>query len=139
MLGDARITLSREAGVRYDLLIVDAFSSDSIPMHLLTREALALYRAHLAPGGMVVFHISNRFLNLLSFVAALARDAGAEARHVMVAPGGAGVRVNAAELVAISGPGGTLEALARDGWDTPRPGQIVWTDEQSDILRALRW
>jgi hypothetical protein len=65
---------------RYDVLVVDTFSSDSVPVHLLTREALALYFARLKPGGVVVFHISNRYLDLAPVVARLAADAGAPAR-----------------------------------------------------------
>ena len=64
VLGDARLSLEREAPQNYDILAVDAFSSDSIPVHLLTREAMALYFRHLKPGGVLAVHISNRFINL---------------------------------------------------------------------------
>ena len=74
-LGDARLTLE-QFGREYDILTLDAFSSDAIPTHLLTREAFALYRAHLAPGGVIAFHVSNRFLDLAPVVAALAREPG---------------------------------------------------------------
>ncbi len=75
VLGDARLTLaaSRE---RYDLIVLDAFSSDAIPVHLLTREAFAGYLARLNPHGMIVVHISNRHLELAQVVGAVAAAEG---------------------------------------------------------------
>ena len=70
--GDARLILEQEAPQQFDVLVVDAFSSDAIPVHLLTFEAVALYRRHLRNGGVIAFHLSNRFLDLGSEVAALA-------------------------------------------------------------------
>ncbi len=72
VLGDARRQLEREPGGRFDLLILDAFSSDAIPVHLLTREALALYLDKLAPNGLLLFHVSNRYLDLPPLLARLA-------------------------------------------------------------------
>ena len=63
-LGDARLTLEREAPQNFDVLAVDAFSSDAIPVHLITREALGVYLRHMKPDGIVAFHVSNRFLDL---------------------------------------------------------------------------
>ena len=77
--GDARTSLAREAPQHFDVLVVDAFSGDAIPIHLLTREALALYRRHLAPGGILAFHISNRHVDLEPPIALLAASAGMEA------------------------------------------------------------
>lgn len=78
-LGDARLSLEREAPQRFDVLIVDAFSSDAIPVHLMTREALAVYRKHMAPDGVIAFHVTNRYLDLAPVVQQLADDAGLEA------------------------------------------------------------
>ena len=75
VLGDARLSLAASSE-RYDLMILDAYSSDAIPVHLLTREALRLYLGHLAPHGMVAFHLSNRYFDLVPLVARLAADAG---------------------------------------------------------------
>ena len=72
-LGDARLTLEREPPQSFDVLAVDAFSSDAIPVHLITREALALYLRHVKPDGIVAFHVSNRFLELVPVVARLAQ------------------------------------------------------------------
>ena len=80
--GDARTSLAHEAPQNFDVLVVDAFSGDAIPIHLLTREALALYRRHLAPGGILAFHISNRHVDLEPPIALLAASAGMQARHV---------------------------------------------------------
>ena len=74
VIGDARLSLERATGNQYDLLVLDAFSSDSIPMHLLTSEALSLYRRSLKPGGVMLFHISNRHLNLAPIVGRLAKE-----------------------------------------------------------------
>ncbi len=138
VLGDAWVTLAN-TGNRYDVLVVDVFSSDGVPVHLLTREALALYFARLKPGGLVVFHVSNRYLDLVPVVARLAADAGAPARHLRVLPAAPSRRESGAEVVAVAAPGGELDALAADGWGVPRPGPALWTDERSDILGVVRW
>ncbi|HKX37325.1 MAG TPA: fused MFS/spermidine synthase, partial [Burkholderiales bacterium] len=75
-LGDARLALEREPPRRFDVLAVDAFSSDAIPVHLITREALGVYLKHVKPDGIVAFHVSNRFLDLIPVVARLAREHG---------------------------------------------------------------
>ena len=75
-LGDARLTLAANADARYDLILVDAFSSDSIPVHLLTREAMAVYLQKLRPGGLIGLHLSNRNLELVSVAVGLAASHG---------------------------------------------------------------
>ena len=81
-IGDARLVLERESPQNFDVLVVDAFSGDAIPIHLLTKEALDIYRRHLSPGGLLLFNISNRFVNLQAPLARLAAEAGLEARIV---------------------------------------------------------
>src|SRR5262249_12627472 len=76
VLGDARLKLEEDEGKKYDVLVIDAFNSDSVPVHLLTREALAVYLSRLADKGVLAFHISNRYLNLEPVLAELAADAG---------------------------------------------------------------
>jgi hypothetical protein len=76
VLGDARLVMEREAPKAYDLLAIDAFSSDSIPMHLITREAMAVYLKHVKPDGMVAFHVTNRFLQLAPVVKRIAAEYG---------------------------------------------------------------
>src|SRR5215203_5951905 len=72
-LGDARLTLAKETE-RFDLIVLDAFSSDAIPVHLLTKEALEIYRRKLTPDGLIVYHLSNRHMNLVPFVARTAAE-----------------------------------------------------------------
>jgi spermidine synthase len=82
VLGDARLSLEREAPQNFDVLVVDAFSGDSIPVHLITVEAFAEYLRHLKPQGVIVFHVSNRFLDLMPVVKALADAHGLRATWV---------------------------------------------------------
>ncbi len=141
ILGDARLTLHDVPDGHYDVLVIDAFSSDSIPLHLLTREALALYRGKLAPGGLLLFHISNRYLDLRPVLAALAADAGTPARRLIdLAPQSASAARLSAEVVAMAQPGRSLEFLpASDGWRdlAAAPGAVLWTDARSDIVSRI--
>jgi spermidine synthase len=86
VLGDGRLSLEREAPRNYDLLAIDAFSGDSIPLHLLTREAMAIYVRHLAPGGTIVFQATNRFIDITPVVKRLASEYGMEALLVEDVP-----------------------------------------------------
>lgn len=140
VLGDARLTLAKEANARFDHLVIDAFSSDAIPMHLMTEEAFALYLSKLKEGGILTVHISNRHLELESVVAALARQAGVPALirydnpEVKLSHGDR----NASVVVALAHRKETLEPLAAKGWVVPvdRGGE-AWTDDFSNILGAL--
>ena len=142
VIGDGRQSLSRIADDTFDLLVLDAFSSDAIPVHLLTREALAIYLHKLAPGGIVLFHISNRFVRLEAVVANLAADAGAAALIQEYDPtteeSDAGA--SAATWVAVARDRTDLGLLDADTrWriadlDT-RVG--LWTDDYSNIFRTL--
>jgi hypothetical protein len=87
VLGDGRLSLEREAPRRYDVLGIDAFAGDSIPMHLLTREAMAQYVRHLAPDGVIVFQATNRFIDLMPVVRRLASEFGMQAVLVSDSPG----------------------------------------------------
>lgn len=80
--GDARSSLTREAPQDFDILAVDAFSGDAIPLHLLTTEAIQIYRRHLAPGGILAFHVSNQYLDLAPEIAQLALASGMAAKEV---------------------------------------------------------
>ena len=74
--GDARLSLEQEHAAPYDVIVLDAFSGDAIPIHLLTREAISLYREHLKPGGVLAFHLSNQYLDLSPFVKQLTDEVG---------------------------------------------------------------
>jgi hypothetical protein len=141
-LGDARLTLAQARGAAYDLIIVDAFSSDAIPIHLLTREAMAIYLEKLGSHGMIVMHVSNRHLELASVVAGIA------------AANGLITLINdSTDLDEISNPykfAGTVAAVARSkedlgqlaqsrDWEltAPDPKQWVWTDDYSNVFGAV--
>jgi hypothetical protein len=142
VLGDARLTLADAPDERYDLIIVDAFSSDAIPIHLMTREAMALYRQKLSPHGMVVMHVSNRHLELASVVAGIARANGLATR----VNSGGDVEPNDAEyrmvglVTAVAKNDEDFEALARSKFwpvEPVDPKQWVWTDDYSNIVGAV--
>jgi SAM-dependent methyltransferase len=124
--GDGRLSLQRDIGQRFDLLAVDAFSGDAIPLHLLTAEAFQLYRDRLKPEGVLAVHITNRYLNLIPEALALAAHAGFEAHVVRNDP-------NPDEFV--------YEAtwvVARPRGIPPRSLARVWTDDYSNLLGAMR-
>jgi hypothetical protein len=141
VVGDARIELAKDTG-RYDLLVVDAFTSDSIPTHLLTREALASYRTKLEPGATIAWHVSNRHLDLRPELAALADDAGWSAlvRDDEAVGGGEPVHKAASRWVAMAERPETLAPLRARGWtDVPRrAGFRCWTDQRASIVTVLR-
>lgn len=144
-LGDARLTLGRQPDGAFDVLVLDAYSSDAIPVHLVTREALALYRRKLAARGVLAFHISNLHLNLEPVFANLANDAGLTS---LVRDD---TQISDAERAAGKSPSiwlvmarerEDLAALARDPrWRAVRadPAQRVWTDDYSSLLRVFSW
>ena len=144
VLGDARLTLGETPDHSLDILILDAFSSDSIPMHLITREALALYLTKLAPGGRLLFHISSRNLNLRPTLGALAADAGlkAELLDYNTPPAESFWRHTSAVVVAMARTADDLKTLkSSDGW-LPLPDgntSALWTDQRSDLLTAIRF
>jgi hypothetical protein len=142
-LGDARLSLVKEPDATLDLLVVDAFSSDAIPVHLMTREALALYLRKLKPEGVVVFHISNRYLDLRPVLFALAIDAKAAAviGDLDVNAEQRAKMYYGSRWVAMSRAPRALEPLARQsGWAVipPYSEARVWTDDYSDVLGAVK-
>ncbi len=143
VLGDGRLTLREEPDGRYDMLILDAFSSDSIPIHLMTREAFEVYTAKLSPGGVIALHVSNRNLDLPPVVAALASDASLHGLIRQDEEGeGRGSGRFGCTWIVLSPSRETLRRIESDTrWIplTPPPGFPVWTDNHADILRILRW
>jgi hypothetical protein len=139
--GDARASLARESPQHFDVLVVDAFSGDAIPIHLLTTEALALYRRHLTPHGILAFHISNRHVDLAPAIALLAASAGMQARRVSTdltqQPG----EDTSSWMLDTDDPDffaqPELSAVAR--LPESRPELKVWTDDYSALLPLIRW
>lgn len=144
-LGDARLRLEAAANGSYDLIVLDAFSSDAIPVHLLTREAVELYLAKLAPGGILAFHISSRYYRLEPELGALARAlglAGLSRRDVEISDDDRRDGRAGSHWVVLGRGAFDVRALERDGRWLPiqaRPGQRGWTDDFSSPLRALGW
>jgi hypothetical protein len=148
VLGDGRLGLARAAERQYDLIVLDAFSSDAIPVHLLTREAVAVYRARLAPRGLIAVHISNRHIDLVPVLEALARSESpplavrfatdptppeelrqqgkVSSQWAVLARDAADVRV--------------IESTPGMFWGVPdRPlGARAWTDDWADVVSQLR-
>jgi hypothetical protein len=139
-LGDARLVLEREPAQRFDVLAVDAFSSDSIPVHLLTREALAVYRRHLSPRGTVVFHITNRYLDLSGVVRQLADEAGMQAVRITDSPPDSEPQYRS-DWIAVSADAATLATLRAAGGvevEPPPKGRAPWTDDHHNLFEVLK-
>ena len=140
-IGDARLSLSREPEGRFDLLLVDAFSSDSIPTHLITVEAMRLYLKAIKPDGLVLLHLSNRNLELTTPAAAAVIAAGGSAlTQTYAPPPGTPTFADAGAIVVLAAR--TPHALApfsRDQrWRPVDTSQVrPWTDDYSNVLGAL--
>jgi len=145
VLGDARLSLTHEPDQSFDLLVVDAYSSDAIPVHLVTREALALYLRKLAPGGRLAFHISNWHLDLEPVFANLARNAGLVCLvrdDTAVPPGQLALGKSPSVWLVMSRHPDELAPLPRDPrWHPGRTDdrRSIWTDDYSSLLSVFRW
>jgi hypothetical protein len=140
VIGDARLTFAKEKDGAYDLIIVDAYSSDAIPIHLATEEAMAIYKAKLAPQGAVVMHVSNRHLELASVVVGIAEendlkswvyneDSGRDSEYIFTT----NVVISAREEADVG------KIASDDKWvlTEATEGQRVWTDDYSNVLGAV--
>ena len=140
LMGDARLTMERQEAQHYDLLIVDAFSSDAIPVHLLTREAAELYSRHLKPGGMLVWHTSNRYLDLEPVCQGNARALGQQAM-VVDDEGDDGVSFSRSTWVLVTSNPAWFEAPSFTDAHI-RPAKMPakfrpWTDDYSNLFKIL--
>jgi hypothetical protein len=144
VLGDGRLSLEREPPRNYDVLAIDAFSGDSIPMHLLTREAFALYVRHLKPDGVMVFQATNRFVDILPVIRRIADDAGFSTAHVADVPSfeeGPEYWLSGTDQVIVSRNKKLLESkLIKEAADPApeRPELPVFTDDYYNLLRILK-
>jgi len=140
-LGDGRLGLRRDQSRRFGLLILDAYSSDAIPTHLLTREAVAIYRSRLAAHGLIAFHLSNRYFNFQPTVAALARDAGMRAvvrSDDTIDAADREIAKYPSIWMVLADTAADLGSLTHDPrWRVPSAG-VVWTDDYSSIVTVLR-
>ena len=141
-LGDGRLVLERMTDVKFDILVLDAFSSDAIPAHLLTRESMALYRNRLAAGGVLAIHTSNNHLELSPLVHNLSHDAGLESRMIE-GIGDDSIGTTHSTWMIIAEPGHSIfdaeslasatKASAEELRNAP-----LWTDQHHNLVSVLR-
>ncbi|MCE5191208.1 MAG: fused MFS/spermidine synthase [Actinomycetia bacterium] len=140
VLGDGRLSLADAPAGAFDVLVLDAFSSDAVPAHLLTREAMRTYARTLKPGGILVFQLTNRHFDLASAVAETARSIGLDARTKQFTPSSA----ESARLAAqpsrwlVAGSAADVAPFDELGWTQPGRGSVL-TDDYTSILQLMRW
>jgi spermidine synthase len=138
-LGDARLTLRAATSASFDVLVLDAFSSDAIPVHLLTREAMTLYLDKLRDRGIILMHVSNRYLDLAPVLARIAGDLQLEFRMQQFRMQAANVPFS--DWVVLARSREDLGSMAADPrWQQSKPGVSgpLWTDSFSNILDVLK-
>jgi spermidine synthase len=139
--GDARTSLTNEQPQRFDVLVVDAFSGDAIPLHLLTTQAIAVYRRHLAPGGILAFHVSNQYVELAPEIALLAADAHLHSACIESAANPAQGAYRASWILVTSNAAFLTQPPIAES--TVRiadvPGTRLWTDDYSSLLPLLKF
>jgi SAM-dependent methyltransferase len=142
VIGDARLELAEEPAGSFDVLVIDAFTSDAIPMHLLTREAFETYRRALSDDGLLLVHVSNRFIDLAPMVSALTQAGGWHARmrrDIGNPPEG----LSASDWIALARNEGRIDRLERSSpfpWDDlPPPSPRAWTDDNASVVPLLRF
>lgn len=138
-IGDARVVLRQQADVQYDVLVIDAYSSDAVPVHLTTIEALALYRDRVKPGGIIMFHISNRYYDISRPLGRSAEALGLTAR-IQDYRGDPDDSTNSPSTVVIMSD--KLQSLATfsadDNWEElTSDGGRIWTDDYANLLSIL--
>lgn len=137
-IGDGRIELARDAEVRYDMIMIDAFSSGSIPSHLLTREAFDVYRSRLKPDGIIILNINNRYYDFFAPLAAIAQDMGWQSWKLVVADNDL-MHGRADSHWALLAPAvEDMQFLETSGWQRTLPTSFpVWHDDHANILAAM--
>jgi SAM-dependent methyltransferase len=138
-LGDARLSLEREPKQNFDVLAIDAFSSDAIPVHLITSEALAIYKRHMKPGGVIAFHVTNRYLDLVPVVQALADAQGLSA--ILIRDNTKDGMTSTSDWVLLSDDPASLARPGIAEFATPIEPRLdwrLWTDDFNNLLQVLR-
>ncbi|HEX4067504.1 MAG TPA: fused MFS/spermidine synthase [Acidobacteriaceae bacterium] len=139
--GDARISLTREAPQHFDVLAIDAFSGDAVPVHLLTTQAMRIYQKQLAPDGILAFHVSNQYVDLAPEVGLLAAASGMQARLVDTPSDDARGEFRATWVLLTNNQAFLSQPLVR-ATSLPvhlKPDLRVWTDDFSSLLPLLQW
>lgn len=138
VLGDGRLSLERDPKQNFDMLSIDAFSSDAIPMHLMTREALRVYKSQIKPDGAIVYNVTNRFINLAPMVKLLAESEGMKA--ILISHNPDTDEYNYTDYVIVTN---NEKLLANERFREPAeidklPGLKVWTDDYNNLFDVLR-
>ena len=139
VLGDARLNLEREPPQGFDVLAIDAFSSDAIPVHLITSEAIDVYLKHMKPGGVIAFHLTNRFLDLVPVVKALADAHGLRATWIQ--DEGEGPLSSRSDWVLLARDGTVLDSplIAESAAEiNEHPEWRLWTDDFNNLVQVLK-
>ncbi|MFM9972671.1 MAG: spermidine synthase [Burkholderiales bacterium] len=139
VLGDARLAMEREPAQQYDVLVVDAFSSDAIPVHLITLEAMDTYLKHMKPGGVIAFHVTNRYLNLKPVVKLLAQARGLRAMNI--ADDGEARFGSSTDWVLVARDPAFFksEAMAGVVEEIDIPADLpTWTDDFNNLIQVLK-
>ena len=138
-LGDARLVMEREPAQNFDVLAIDAFSSDAIPVHLMTYEALGIYRKHVKTDGVIAFHVTNRFLNLVPVVEALATAHGM--KTLWIADEGEGTLASRSDWILLTVNPRLLDSPRLTEAAQPitqRPDWRLWTDDFNNLVQVLK-
>jgi spermidine synthase len=139
--GDARLSMGGQDSQQYDVIVVDAFSGDAIPVHLLTSQAIEIYLRHLSPDGIIAFHVSNQFLNLVPVVKQQADHAGLQAA-LITSDDDDDTGEYAADWVLVTKNKALLaqkQFADCESAITAKPGLRLWTDDYNSVLPLLRW
>jgi SAM-dependent methyltransferase len=141
VIGDGRLSIERMPDAEFDVLMLDAFNSDSIPAHLVSREAVQIYLRKLKADGMILFHVSNRYMDVESLVSAVSLDAGLEglARYD---DDEEDTGKATSDYVVAAPHAENFGALLDDSSWTPieKPAGVQpWTDDYSNMLTIVRW
>ena len=144
MLGDARLTLADAPDGYFDLLVLDAFSSDAIPMHLLTLEAMKIYQRKLVPDGMLAINISNGYLDLEPVIARLAKEIHwvAWSQFMTVSDQEKSEGMFDSHWMLLGPPSSRLDVVSAKGYWTrakSRAQTPLWTDDFSNLLGVVKW
>ena len=139
--GDARTSLAAEPSQNFDVLVIDAFSGDAIPLHLLTTQAIALYQRHLAPGGIIAFHVSNQYVDLAPEIALLAASSHLQSTHIdsPANPAEGSYRATWVLVTANSAFLAQPPIALNTTRTAPIPGIRLWTDDYSSLLPLLKF
>jgi len=138
VLGDARLTLEREISQDFDVLVLDAFSGDAVPVHLLTREAMEIYCRHLKPDGVLAIHISNLYFDLQSIVTGLAINASFSSTIIADEDASSPGSLKSCWVLLSSSNETLNRAMGATRFAPPEGKSVLWTDDRSNLFEALK-